>query len=101
MVLDQLGAVASTTLIDELAHRYGTCVSRLHPRGGRVGGRGNVMKFPRSALARAELARRLRDEGWTLDAIAKYLNGRKWDGEGPAGEAPNAGPDEAEPSPEE
>lgn len=73
-------------------------------------GRGNVMKFPRSALARAELARRLRDEGWTLDAIAKYLNGRKWDGEGPASEAPNNGPDkagpndgpdEAEPSPEE
>ncbi len=44
-----------------------------------VRGRGNVMKYPRSAMPRAELARRLRDEGWTLDAIAEYMQARTWD----------------------
>ena len=41
-----------------------------------VRGRGNVTKYPRSAVARAELARRLRDEGWTLDAIAEHMQAR-------------------------
>jgi len=62
-----------------------------------VRGRGNVSKYPRSALVRAELARRLRAEGWTLDSIAKYLQSRIWEGEAPDG----GGPDETEPTSEE
>ncbi len=36
-------------------------------------GRGNLAKYPRSAVARAELARRLRDDGWALDEIAEHM----------------------------
>lgn len=44
-----------------------------------VRGRGNVAKYSRSAVARAELARRLRDEGWTLDAIAQHMASLSWE----------------------
>jgi len=47
-----------------------------------VTGRGNVARYDRSAVLRAELARKLRDQGWTLDAIAKHIQDQKWE-EGP------------------
>ncbi|HEY0137279.1 MAG TPA: MerR family transcriptional regulator [Nannocystis sp.] len=42
-------------------------------------GRGNLGKYPRSAVARAELARRLRDDGWTLDEIAEHMRSLSWE----------------------
>jgi len=42
-------------------------------------GRGNITKYPRSAVPRAELARRLRDDGWSLDAIADHLQKQTWE----------------------
>ena len=47
-------------------------------------GRGNLAKYPRSAVPRAELARRLRDDGWTLDEIAEHMRKLGWEGEQPA-----------------
>lgn len=44
-------------------------------------GRGNVAKYPLSAVSRADLARRLRDDGWSLDAIAEHIKAQTWDGE--------------------
>lgn len=41
-------------------------------------GRGNLAKYPRSALPRAELARRLRDDGWALDEIAEHMRKLDW-----------------------
>lgn len=38
-----------------------------------VAGRGNLVKYPAAALERAQLARTLRNEGWTLDAIAAHM----------------------------
>jgi len=49
-----------------------------------VKGRGNLAKYPRHAVSRAGLARRLRDEGWTLDAIAEHMKTRVWEGDGPS-----------------
>lgn len=43
-----------------------------------VTGRGNVARYDRSALLRAELARKLRDDGWPLDEIAKHMQAQKW-----------------------
>ena len=42
-------------------------------------GRGNVAKYPLSAVSRADLARRLRDDGWSLDAIAEHIKAQTWD----------------------
>lgn len=42
-------------------------------------GRGNIAKYPLSAVPRADLARRLRDDGWSLDAIAEHIKSRTWD----------------------
>ncbi|MBL9105147.1 MAG: MerR family transcriptional regulator [Myxococcales bacterium] len=44
-----------------------------------VRGRGNLSKYPRHAVAQADLARRLRDEGWSLDEIAAHMTTRTWD----------------------
>lgn len=44
-----------------------------------VTGRGNLAKYPRHAVPQAGLARRLRAEGWTLDAIAEHMKTRTWD----------------------
>ena len=66
----------------------------LPPPTEAVRGRGNVMKYPRSAMKRAELARRLRDEGWTIDSIAAYMQARTWDDE------PGPGDPDDEPSPD-
>ena len=41
-------------------------------------GRGNVAKYPLSAVPRADLARRLRDDGWSLDAIAEHIKSKTW-----------------------
>jgi DNA-binding transcriptional MerR regulator len=41
-------------------------------------GRGNVAKYPLSAVPRADLARRLRDDGWSLDAIAEHIKSQTW-----------------------
>ncbi len=46
-----------------------------------VKGRGNLAKYPRHAVLQADLARRLRAEGWTLDAIAEHMKTRPWDGQ--------------------
>ena len=42
-------------------------------------GRGNVAKYPLSAVPRADLARRLRDDGWSLDSIAEHIKSKTWD----------------------
>ena len=44
-------------------------------------GRGNIAKYPPSAVPRADLARRLRDDGWSLDAIAEHIKSKTWDDE--------------------
>ena len=44
-----------------------------------VTGRGNLAKYPRHAVPQAGLARRLRAEGWTLDAIAEHMKTRTWE----------------------
>lgn len=44
-----------------------------------VTGRGNLAKYPRHAVSQAGLARRLRAEGWTLNAIAEHMATRVWD----------------------
>ena len=44
-----------------------------------VRGRGNLAKYPRHAVRQADLARRLRAEGWSLDAIAEHMKTRKWE----------------------
>ena len=54
-------------------------------------GRGNLAKYPRSAVARAELARRLRDDGWTLDEIADHMRTLDWESEQAAVEKPAGG----------
>lgn len=41
-------------------------------------GRGNLAKYLRSALPRAELARRLGDDGWALDEIAEHMRKLDW-----------------------
>lgn len=43
-----------------------------------VKGRGNLAKYPRHAVLQADLARRLRAEGWTLDAIAEHMKTQPW-----------------------
>lgn len=43
-----------------------------------VKGRGNLAKYPRHAVLQADLARRLRAEGWTLDAIAEHMKSQPW-----------------------
>jgi len=53
-------------------------------------GRGNLAKYPRSAVARGELARRLRDDGWTLDEIAAHMRTLDWESE-QAAEKPRGG----------
>lgn len=56
-----------------------------------VTGRGNLAKYPRHAVPQADLARRLRAEGWTLDAIAEHMKTRTWDGKpGPITPVENA-----------
>ncbi len=47
-------------------------------------GRGNLAKYPRTAVPRAELARRLRDDGWTLDEIADHMRKLGWESGQPA-----------------
>jgi len=42
-------------------------------------GRGNMAKYPMSAVPRADLARRLRADRWTLDKIAEYLKSLTWE----------------------
>ena len=59
-------------------------------------GRGNLAKYPRSAVARGELARRLRDDGWTLDEIADHMRTLDWESEQATGGKPSDG----EPDPE-
>lgn len=54
-------------------------------------GRGNLAKYPRSAVARGELARRLRDDGWTLDEIADHMRTLDWESEQAAGGKPPGG----------
>ena len=44
-----------------------------------VTGRGNLAKYPGHAVSQAGLARRLRAEGWTLDAIAEHMKTRVWE----------------------
>lgn len=44
-----------------------------------VRGRGNLSKYPRHAVVQADLARRLRDEGWSLDEIAAHMATRAWE----------------------
>lgn len=51
-------------------------------------GRGNITKYPRSAVQRAELTRRLRDDGWSLDAIAEYIRTKWTDSEKPEEQQP-------------
>lgn len=46
-------------------------------------GRGNLAKYPLSAVPRAELARKLRDDGWTLDEIAGHMRKLDWEPGGP------------------
>lgn len=61
-----------------------------------VKGRGNLAKYPRHAVPQADLARRLRDEGWTLDSIAEHMKTRTWEGQPPATPGPaEIDPDEA------
>jgi hypothetical protein len=38
-----------------------------------------VAKYPLSAVPRADLARRLRDDGWSLDSIAEHIKSKTWD----------------------
>ena len=60
-----------------------------------VKGRGNLAKYPRHAVLQADLARRLRAEGWTLDAIAEHMKTRPWvDRQGAAGESENGSDEE-------
>ena len=47
-------------------------------------GRGNIAKYPLSAVPRADLARRLRDDGWSLDAIAAHIKTQTWGDEADA-----------------
>lgn len=42
-------------------------------------GRGNLAKYPLSAVPRAELARRLRDDGWALGEIAEHMRKLEWE----------------------
>ena len=59
-----------------------------------VKGRGNLAKYPRHAVPQADLARRLRAEGWTLDSIAEHMKTRTWDQAVAKGPSEND-PDEA------
>ncbi len=61
-----------------------------------VKGRGNLAKYPRHAVPQADLARRLRAEGWTLDAIAEHMKTRTWDSKPKA-----RSPADGEPSPDD
>ena len=51
------------------------------PPLGAVRGRGNLAKYPRQAVLQADLARRLRAEGWSLDEIAEHMKTHTWDSE--------------------
>lgn len=51
----------------------------LPPPLAAVNGRGNIAKYPRHAVPQAGLARRLREEGWTLDEIAEHMKTRVWE----------------------
>ena len=46
-----------------------------------VRGRGNRAKYPRQAVLQADLARRLREEGWSLDEIAEHMKTHAWEPE--------------------
>lgn len=63
-------------------------------------GRGNLAKYPRSAVAQAELARRLRDDGWTLDEIAEHMRTLNWDSK-QASDRTRKGGEPADDDPEE
>jgi len=57
-------------------------------------GRGNIAKYPPSAVPRADLARRLRDDGWSLDGIAEHIKSKPWEPAAAKGPAEND-PEEA------
>jgi DNA-binding transcriptional MerR regulator len=61
-----------------------------------VTGRGNLAKYPRHAVLQADLARRLRAEGWTLDAIAEHMKTRTWDSKPGSVVTVESAPDTAE-----
>ena len=48
-----------------------------------VTGRGNVARYERSAIFRAEMARKLRDQGWPLKEIAEHIQAQKWEEDPP------------------
>ncbi len=58
-------------------------------------GRGNIAKYPPSAVPRADLARRLRDDGWSLDGIAEHIKSKPWDGQATAKALTENDPEEA------
>lgn len=58
-------------------------------------GRGNMAKYPPSAVPRADLARRLRDDGWSLDGIAEHIKSKAWDGPAAAKGETESDPKEA------
>ena len=68
----------------------------LPPPLSAVTGRGNLAKYPRHAVSQAGLARRLRDDGWTLDEIAEHMKTRVWN---PAPPAPAMGGNEPDEEP--
>ncbi len=51
------------------------------PPLGAARGRGNLAKYPRQAVLQADLARRLRAEGWSLDEIAEHMKTHTWEPE--------------------